>query len=152
MFDVETGRSPGSRVAGKWRWFLAPLLLPVAGCSAVSNDRWTLVWLAVPFFFFALAGTYFVFDRRKHQVASWDLRTSPEIPSPRPFVLVVVGLAAAVFVGFAIYNLLLEMDASQKGLNIVLWLLGSAIGSSLALYLGLRLAEPRLPAVSPKEK
>jgi amino acid transporter len=118
------------------------LMLLCSGCSAMANDRLTWLWLAVPLLGFGLAGLVIIFYRRRSQIASWDLRSSPEEPSPRRIILRIISIAGVIAIVFAIYNLLLQMDYGQKGLNIGLWFLGTIIGTALAIFLGLRLAEP----------
>lgn len=140
----------GTRTSA-WRLVVAIFaLLPLSGCTVVSSDRWGWLWFVVPFAFF-FASTFFIFERRRRQISSWDLRFSPEAPSRSGIIRFVIALAAVGFIGFAIYNLALDMDSSQKGLNIGLWFLGTAIGSTLALFVGFRLAEPKPLVDAPKE-
>lgn len=121
-------------------------LLLCTGCSlndAMSSDQWTWLWLVIPSLGFLLAGFPIVFYRRKGQIESWDLRVSPDQPSPRGIVLGTLIAAGGIASTFSIYNLLIEAAGGQKGLNIGLWILGTIVGATLALYLGLRLAEPK---------
>jgi amino acid transporter len=122
---------------------LSLLSLLCSGCSAMESDQWTMVWLLIPLLGFGLAGSYLVFNRRKAQISAWDLRTSPQVPSAKSIVLWTVAIAAAVSVSFGTYNFLLEMDAWQKVMNVGGWTLGAIVGTTLAIYLGLRFAEPR---------
>ncbi len=120
----------------------ASMMLLCSGCTWMANDRLTWLWLAVPLLGFGLAGFVLIFYRRRSQIVSWDLRSSPEEPSPRKIILRTISIAGVIAIVFAIYNLLLQMDYAQKGLNIGLWFLGTIIGTALAIFLGLRLAEP----------
>jgi hypothetical protein len=121
--------------------WIFPLLC--SGCTAVTSDRLTWIWFLVPLLGFWLPGWALILFRRRAQIAAWDLRLSPKEPSVRGIVLWAVGVAGSAAAAFSAYNLLLEMDYAQKGYNIGLWWLGTILGTSLALFLGLRLAEPR---------
>ena len=123
--------------------FLGLLSLLCSGCDAMASDRWTWIWFLIPLLGFGLTGFSLVLYRRKSQISAWDLRASPEVPSARNIVLWTIGIAITVSVSFAIYNLLLEMDSWQKVLNVGGWSLGAIVGTTLAIYLGLRFAEPR---------
>lgn len=119
------------------------LALCCSGCTAMASDRWTWLWFVIPFLGFGLTGCTLVLYKRRAQIAAWDLRVSPEEPSAKSIVLWTIGTAVTVSISFAIYNLLLEMDSMQKGLNIGGWFLGTIMGTVLAIFLGLRFAEPR---------
>lgn len=126
--------------------FLLAMALVGAGCSTgnpVTSDQWTWLWLAVPLLGFGLAGFFVVYYRRRSQMEMWDLRVEPREPTPRGIILWMWGTAGSTILLFAVYNLLLEMDGDQKLSNIVLWIFGTIVGAALALYLGLRMAEPR---------
>lgn len=125
---------------------LLALALLATGCSTenpVTSDQWTWLWLAVPLLGFGLAGFFVVYYRRRSQMEAWDLRVEPKEPTPRRIILWMWGTAGSTILLFAVYNLLLEMDGDQKLSNIVLWIFGTIVGAALALYLGLRMAEPR---------
>lgn len=124
--------------------FIVALL--AAGCSTgnpVTSDQWTWLWLAVPLLGFGLVGFFVVYYRRRSQMEMWDLRVEPKEPTARGIILWMWGTAGSTILLFAIYNLLLEMDGDQKLSNIVLWIFGTIVGAALALFLGLRMAEPR---------
>ncbi len=130
------------RSAHMWL-LLSSMSLFCSACTAMTSDRWTLLWFLIPLLGFGLTGSILVFYRRRSQIATWDLRVSPEEPSAKGIVLWTIGIAATVSIAFAIYNVLLEMEAGQKVINIGGWFLGTIIGTSLAIFLGLRFAEPR---------
>ncbi|MFL6194820.1 MAG: hypothetical protein ACJ75H_11660 [Thermoanaerobaculia bacterium] len=113
-----------------------------AGDNLVTSDRWTWIWFLIPLLGFGLTGFILVLYRRKSQISSWDLRVTPEVPSAKSIILWTVSIAITVSSSFAIYNLLLEMDSWQKVLNVGGWFLGAIMGTTLAIYLGLRSAEP----------
>lgn len=123
--------------------FVSLLSLLCSGCVAMTSDRWTWLWFVIPFLGFGLTGFILVLYRRRAQISAWDLRVSPEEPRAKSIVLWTIGAAIAVSLCFAIYNLLLDMDTGQKGMNIGWWALGTVVGTALAIYFGLRLAEPR---------
>lgn len=126
--------------------FLFAGALFAVGCGGgnpVTSDQWTWLWFAVPFLAFGIAGGFIVYYRRLSQLENWDLRVEPREPSPRRIILWMWGTAGATILLFTTYNLLLSMDGDQKLSNIVLWLLGTVVGVALALFLGLRRAEPQ---------
>ena len=127
-------------------------LLLCIGCSideTVSSDQWTWLWAAVPLFIFGVPGTGIVSYRRKAQIKAWDLRSSPNEPSVKGIFFGTLAVAGGFVLLFTTYNLLLDMDGGQKGLNIGLWALGTVLGTTVALYFGLQRANPR-PLSAPK--
>lgn len=124
---------------------MVALFLSACDAEAIlgSADQ-TWVWLVVPLLGFVLVGAALVYLRRRAQLEAWVLRRDPAEPPARGilFSTIIVGLLLAV--AFAIYNLGLEIDPRQKLWNIGLWFLGTSLGTSLALLLGLRGAERRV--------
>ena len=114
-----------------------------AGCQSetilgASQQMW--MWLAIPFLGLALAGAFFVWLRRHHQIVHW--RIDQGEPPVRGIVIGVVIAASVPAVAFIIQNLRVEIDPRQQMWNIGLWLIGTIAGSTAALLSGLRLAEP----------
>ncbi|HVT14653.1 MAG TPA: hypothetical protein VHQ90_00540 [Thermoanaerobaculia bacterium] len=119
--------------------------LTLAGCrfdTILMNNRQSWLWLALPVLAFGLPGAILVFYRRRHQLAFWDLRVSPDEPSSHGIVLGTMAIAGGIFVLFAVYNLFfISMKLNQQLVNVAFWLAGTIIGSGLALFAGLRSAE-----------
>lgn len=133
---------------------LLPLtsLLLCSGCTVMSSDQWTWLWLAVPFLGFGLAGFVLIFYKRRSQIEAWDLRYAIQEPSAKRIILWTICIAGIIAAIFSIYNILLDMDFKQKGFNIGFWLLGTIIGVALAIFLGLRLAEPQSLPDEPRRR
>lgn len=125
------------------------LFLAMAASSLTACDSQALLgsaeqmwlWLVVPLLGFVLVGAVLVYFRRRAQLEAWDLRVNPTEPTVKGILLttIVVGLVLAVV--FAIYNFRLEIDPRQKLWNIGLWFLGTSLGTSVALLVGLTRAE-----------
>ncbi len=123
-------------------WLLTVLL--AAGCQSetrlgASQQMW--MWLAIPLLGFGLIGGFFVWLRRHHQIAHW--RVDQGEPSVRGIVLGLVIATAAPAVAFIVENLRVEIDPRQQLWNIGLWLIGTIAGGTVALLIGLRMAEPK---------
>lgn len=116
----------------------------VTGCDSealLGSAEQMWLWLVVPLLGFVLAGGVFVYVRRRGQLEAWDLRKDPTEPTVKGILMttIVIGLLLAIV--FAIYNVRLEIDPRQKLWNIGLWFLGTLLGTSVALLLGLNRAE-----------
>ena len=121
-------------------------LLPLSGCQMLRTDQYLLVWFFVPLLTSLGAGGLFVVSRRSTQLEGWDLQREAADPGVAGILAKVFWTAVGAFAVFAVYNLYLQgMDWTLKLMNIGLWLLGSLIGVYLASFLGLRMAERRLP-------
>ena len=129
------------------RFSVALLCLGLAGCqpvdSALNDNALTWLWVLLPFAGIGLAGFVTVLYRRKAQIAHWDLRVSPEEPSAKGIILWTLLVTGVIALAFTIYSLLIEIDGMQRIYNIGLWWFGTILGTTLALYLGLKMAEPR---------
>lgn len=124
---------------------LAALSLSACDAEALlgsAEQMW--LWLAVPLLGFLLVGMILVYVRRRSQLEVWDLRDNPTEPAVKGILLttIIVGLVLAV--AFAVYNFRLDIDPRQKLWNIGLWFLGTTLGTSVALLLGLNRAERRV--------
>lgn len=123
------------------RRLLAVLVaLTPAGCDAPglvgpAGRMW--LWLAAPLTGLVLVGWTLAWARRRarRRARPWS-RVLAEPPVQRVLLTtVVVALAGAV--AFALYTVGLEIDPSRKLWNIGLWFLGTILGTSVALVLGL---------------
>jgi len=106
-----------------------------------SDQRW--LWLVAPFLGLLLVGLGLVYSRRRVQARAWDARREPGELAVKGILLTTILVGLAVAIAFAIYNYRLEIDPRQKIWNIGLWFLGTTLGTSLALLLGLRRADRR---------
>ncbi len=80
---------------------------------------------------------------RLHQLKGWDLSTSPRTPRPKSLLIGASIVAAILFLSFPSFMIPAEAcEPDQKTANITFWLLGSLIGTMIALV-GLLLANQR---------
>jgi uncharacterized membrane protein YbhN (UPF0104 family) len=125
------------------------LLTAMAAFSLTACDSEALLgsagqmwlWLVVPLLGFVLVGAVLVYFRRRAQLEAWDLRRDPTEPAVRGILLTTIVIGLVLAVAFAIYNFRLDIDPRQKIWNIGLWFLGTSLGASVALLLGLTRAE-----------
>jgi ABC-type Fe3+-siderophore transport system permease subunit len=115
-----------------------------SGCQSetvlgASEQMW--MWLAIPLLGFGLIGAFFVWLKRHHQIVNW--RIDQGEPPVRGIVIAIVVAAVVPAVVFIVQNLRVEIDPRQQLWNIGLWLIGSIAGSTAALLIGLRVAEPK---------
>jgi hypothetical protein len=117
----------------------------LSGCDpslVISSDEWTWLWALVPFGSLTLGGLPYVLHGRKSQLEQWDLRFSPEAPPALPLIFRMIVAGAVLTVLFAAYNFGQPMSPEQELWNAFAWLLGAVTGVALAIFLGLRIAEP----------
>jgi len=122
--------------------FLAALLN--TGCQlettlGASGQMW--MWLAIPLLGFGLVGAVVVWWRRHNQIQRW--RVDQGEPPVRGIVIGMVVVAFVLAVIFILQNVFVEIDPRQRMFNIGLWLLGTIAGSTAALLIGLKTAEPK---------
>lgn len=122
---------------------LLGLAMLCSGCAReIADDRLTWLWGATPLVLFGLGGAVWVAWHRSRELARWDLRAQPLPPDGSSAVMTLVGLAAALGVAFVVLDLsAAAAAASQKAINLALWLFSSAIAVALAAFVGRRLAE-----------
>lgn len=121
---------------------LAPLPLTACDTEALlgsTEQMW--LWLVVPLVGFLVAGAILVYVRRRTQLERWDLRENPTEPAVKGILVTTIVIGLVFAIAFAIYNFRLEIDPRQKLWNIGLWFLGTILGTSVALLLGLTRAE-----------
>lgn len=119
--------------------------LGCSGCTvdAVCNNPNLLwIWLILPVLFGALGG-FVICLIRLHQLKGWNLSTSPRTPKPQSLLIGTTIGAAILFLSFPSFMIPAEAcEPDQKAANITFWLLGSLIGTMIALG-GLLLAKQR---------
>lgn len=127
-----------------WSLLTILLALSLTACNGeemlgTSERMW--LWLVVPLCGFVLVGAALAVVRRRAQLDLWDPRRDQPEPAVRRILLaaIIVGLILAG--AFTAYNFHLGIDPRQKLWNIGLWFLGTVLGTSVALTLGLRRAE-----------
>jgi len=123
---------------------VAMMALLLTACDAqalLGSAEQMWLWLVVPLFGFLLVGAVLVYFRRRAQLEAWDLRTNPTEPTVKGILLTTIVIGLVLAVAFAIYNFRLEIDPRQKLWNIGLWFLGTSLGTSVALLVGLTQAE-----------
>lgn len=116
-----------------------------AGCDSEAllgapEQMW--LWGAAPFLGFLIIGGALIGGVRGAQLRNWDLRKARSDQGARGIVTTIFVLALLLAAGFLLYNLPLQIDPRQKGLNALLWFLGSVAGALLGTVIGLRMAEP----------
>jgi len=124
--------------------FLAMAALSLTACDTqalLGSAEQMWLWLVVPLFGFVLVGAVLIYVRRRAQLEAWDLRTNPTEPTVKGILLTTIVIGLLLAVAFAIYNFRLEIDPRQKLWNIGLWFLGTSLGTSVALLVGLTQAE-----------
>ncbi|MCB1034173.1 MAG: hypothetical protein KDD47_10110 [Acidobacteria bacterium] len=137
-----SGRAGYGRLATTTGGLLAALA--TTGCqaeTALGSSEQMWLWLAIPLGGFLLIGAFFVWLRRHQQINRW--RIDQGEPPVRGIVLGLVIAAAIPAVAFIVQNLRVDVDPRQQMWNIGLWLMGTIAGSTAALLIGLRLAEPK---------
>jgi len=92
----------------------------------------------VPLLGFLLVGVGLIYARRSLQARVWDVQREPRDLAVKGVLWTAILVGLAVALAFAVYNYRLEIDPRQKIWNIGLWFLGTTLGTSLALVLGLR--------------
>ena len=124
--------------------FIAMLALTVTACEGkelLGASERTWLWLVVPLFGFMLVGASLVFlERRAPRGSQADLRRGQIAPAVRGILLSSIVLGLALAAAFTAYNFHLSIDPRQKLWNIGFWFLGTGLGSSVALVLGMRRA------------
>lgn len=123
---------------------LPPLVISLGGCrssSALNAADQTWLWLVVPLGGFILIGGVIVWSLRRRQLRRWDIATQPREPSTRTILVGTVIAAIAILVVFVVLNLRVDIDPGQRLVNLGLWALGTIVGTTLSLALGLKVAE-----------
>ncbi len=124
---------------------LGPVLAS-SGCSgrtvdAVCNNPNLLwLWLILPVLFGAVAG-FVIYLSRMRQLKRWDLSRSPRAPKAQSLWGGAIAFAFVLVVSFLFFMIPAEAcEPDQKSDNITFWLLGSLLGTIIALG-GLLLAK-----------
>lgn len=124
--------------------FAAMAALSLTACDSeaiLGSAEQMWLWLVVPLLGFLLVGAVLIYVRRRAQLEGWDLRRDPTEPTVKGILLATIVIGLVLALAFAIYNFRLEIDPRQKIWNIGLWFLGTTLGTSVALLLGLTRAE-----------
>ena len=115
------------------------VVLASAGCSGCTvdtvcnNPSLLWLWLVLPMLLGAVGG-FVGYLMRLHQLKGWNLSTSPRAPKLQSVLIGMITFAVILFISFPSFMIPAEAcEPDQKTANMTFWLLGSLMGTMIAL-------------------